>query len=334
VPLIWGIGRAERAAWTLEKMNAADLATSWGVRILTQKSPLYEPLNYNYGAVWPFLTGYVAAALFEHGQGLQGYGLVLANAKHLFDNALGCATELFSGGLNVWPQEAVAHQGFSPGGFVLPYVRGLLGLGGDAAGKELVFKPALPPDWPEVTIEKFRLGPETFDLRFKREDTKVLLEVLSRPGNGFRFHFSPAFGLGTRIRRALLNGQVTEPAPRPDFQAFRQTEQPVFPPFGLSGRDVVEVELEPTVEILPPVNEYPVGDYDKGLKVIKLELARKDLKAVVEGLTGESYTVRITHGELVQDVVGASVLGNRITIKFPSGEERKFARREVILKLR
>jgi len=334
VPLIWGIGRVERAAWTLEKMNPADLATSWGVRMLTRKSPLYEPLNYNYGAVWPFLTGYVAAALFEHGQGLQGYGLVLANAKHLFDNALGSATELFSGGSYVWPQEAVAHQGFSTGGFVLPFVRGLLGLGGVAARKELVFKPALPSDWPEVTIGKFRLGPETFDLRFKREDTKILLEVLSRPGNGFLFHFTPAFGLGTRVRRALVNGQLTEPAPRPDSQAFRQAEQPVFPPFRLTGRDIVEIELEPTVEILPPVNEYQVGDYDKGLKIIKLELGGKDLKAVVEGLAGESYTLRITHGELVQDVVGASVLGNRVTIKFPSGKEREFVRREVVLKLK
>jgi len=334
VPLMWGIGRPERAAWTLEKMNAADLSTSWGVRILTRKSPLYEPLNYNYGAVWPFLTGYAAAALFEHGQGLQGYGLVLANARHLFDNALGCATELFSGGLNIWPQEAVAHQGFSTGGFVLPFVRGLLGLGGNAVEKEIVFRPCFPADWPDVTIGNYRLGQETFDLRFKRDDTKVVLEVISRPGSSFMFHFAPAFGLGTRIRRAIVNGELTEPASPPDWQAFRQTGQPVFPPFRLSGRDVVEIDLEPAVEILPPVNEYQVGDFDKGLKIITLNLSGKDLKAVVEGLAGEFYSFRITHGELVQDVVGASVLGNRVTINFPVGNAREFVRREIILRLR
>jgi cellobiose phosphorylase len=80
----------------------------------------------------------------------------------------------------------------------------LLGLGGDASGKDLVFKPALPADWPEMMIESFRLGPETFDLRFKREDAKVLVEVISRPGNGFQFSYSPAFGPGTRVRRALV----------------------------------------------------------------------------------------------------------------------------------
>jgi glycogen debranching enzyme len=332
VPLMRGIGRPERAAWTLEKMNSSDLATPWGVRILTRKSPLYEPLNYNYGAVWPFLTGYAASALFKHGQVLQGYGLVLANAKHLFDNSLGSATELFSGGLYVWPQEAVAHQGFSAGGFVLPFVRGLLGLGSDAAQKEIFFSPRFPADWPDVTISQFRVGQESFDFHWKREDTKVSVEVISRPGNSFRLHFSPAFGLGTRIRHALLNGRPVEPAP--GLTAFRQSEQPVFPPFGLTGRDVINIELGPAVEILPFTPDTQVGDLDKGLKIIRLELSGKDLKAVVEGLAGQSYTLRITHEEIVQDVVGASVLGNRVTVKFPAGKQGEFLRREVVLRLK
>jgi hypothetical protein len=132
----------------------------------------------------------------------------------------------------------------------------------------------------------------------------------------------------------LVNGQPVEPESNPVFQAFRQTEQPVFLPFALSGRDVVEIELEPAVEILPSVIEAQVGDQDRSLKIIKLELAGKDLKAVVEGLAGQSYTLRIRHGELVQDVIGASVLGNRLTIQFPLGKEREFLRQEIVLKLR
>jgi hypothetical protein len=125
-----------------------------------------------------------------------------------------------------------------------------------------------------------------------------------------------------------------EPTPSPDFQAFRHSEQPVFLPFGLTGRDVIEIELEPTVEILPFVTESQVGDFDRSLKIIKLELAGKDLKAVVEGLAGESYTLRITHAELVQDIRRASVLGNRLTIQFPPGKEGEFVRQEVILRLK
>ena len=334
VPLIWELGIPERASKTLEGMNSADLTTDWGVRILTRKSSLYEPLNYNYGAVWPFLTGYAATALYRNGHVLQAQAFVAANAGHLFDNALGYSAELFSGAQNIWPQEAVAHQGFSTGGFVLPFVRGLLGLGGDAARKVLSFKPAFPSDWPEVTIEEFRLGEETFDFHYRRDDTRIRVEVVSRPGCSFQLHFSPAFGLGAHIRRASVNGKPAESTPSPIPEAIRQSEQPTFPPFSLTGRDVIEIELEPAVEILPPTNESMIGDFDKGLKIIRLELAGKALRVVAEGLAGQSYTLRITHGELVQETMGGTLQGNQLTIQFPAGRERQFLRHEVILKLK
>jgi len=334
VPLMWGLGNPERAAKTLEGMNSADLTTDWGIRILTRKSPLYESLNYNYGAVWPFLTGYVATALYQHGYSLQAHALVAANAEHLFDNALGCATELFSGAQHIWPQEAVAHQGFSTGGFVLPFVRGMLGLRGDAVKKEVVYGPHFPADWPRVSVERFRLGQETFDFQYQRDDTKIRLEVVSRTGSSFQLLFSPGLGLGTRIRRASVNGRPVEPTSSPIPAAFLQAEQPTFPPFNLTGRDVIEIELEPTVEILPTTNESRVGDFDKGLKIIRLELAGKGLKVVAEGLAGQSYTLPITHGELVQGVSGGTLQGNRLIVQFPAANERQFVRQEVILKLK
>ncbi|HYA48671.1 MAG TPA: GH116 family glycosyl hydrolase, partial [Burkholderiales bacterium] len=79
VALAWGLGAPERGVQTLEKMNAADMATDWGVRMLSARSPLFEPLNYNYGAVWPFLDGWVAAALFKYDFAAQGFGVLRAN---------------------------------------------------------------------------------------------------------------------------------------------------------------------------------------------------------------------------------------------------------------
>ena len=106
--------------------------TDWGVRMLSTKSSLFEPLNYNYGAVWPFLTGWVATAQFKHRFLIQGYESLLSIVRHTTDNALGCVTEVFSGAQKIWPREAVPHQGFSSAGLVLSLVRGLLGLEGDA----------------------------------------------------------------------------------------------------------------------------------------------------------------------------------------------------------
>ncbi len=332
VPLMWDIGRQDRAARTLESMSASDLTTGWGVRILAEGSSLYEPLNYNYGAVWPFLTGYFSAALYRHGYPLLGYGLVEANAEHLFDNALGCATELFSGAQYIWPQEAVAHQGFSSGGFVLPFVGGMLGLGGDAAGKEAVFAPCFPADWPEVTIENFRLGRGTFDLRFQRGKKGVKLEVESRPESASQMVFAPSFGPGTKILAARVNGASLD---------FKLTTSPTISRpevrFGLSGRDTVEIDFEPTVEVLPPAADRKVGDPDRALKIIRAVREGNELKILVEGLYGGANSFFVTCGELVRDVYGAGLTGNLLEFVFPIEKDPPFSapkvRNEIVLKL-
>jgi len=334
VPLMWGLGDDLRTADTLEKMNSSALTSDWGIRILKNKSTLYEPLNYNYGAVWPFLTGYAATGLYRYNYCLQGYHLLMSNADHVFDNALGHVTELFSGDLHIWPQEAVAHQGFSVGGVVLPFVRGMLGLRGSAPQQSIILEPRFPADWSEVLIGNFRLGEETFDLSYKRGDAKIRLEVASRPGNSFQLNFAPALGLGTRIVRAALNGRPIDCNPPSIPQAFPQAAQFVVRPFKLTGRDIVEIEIEPTVEILPPAVESRVGDFDKGLKFIRLELDGKDLKVVVEGLAGQSYTLQITHGELVQEASGGILQGNQFTFRFPAANERRFVRQEIVLTLK
>jgi hypothetical protein len=329
VPLMWKMGTPDRTAQTLEKMSSSDLTTDWGVRMLSVKSLLYDPLNYNYGAVWPFLTGLVATALYKNNYPLQGYQLLMGNADHVFDNALGCVTELFSGSEHIWPQEGVPHQGFSTGGVVLPFVRGMLGLEGDVAAKEIFFGPRFPADWPEVSIENFRLGAEIFAFDYQREAAKIKLEVRSTKGKSFKMQFAPALGLGTRVRGARLNGQPV------DYKTLSsgQVIQPVIQ-FGLNGQDVVEVEFDPTVELLPPDLESRVGDFNKGLKIIRLGIEGRNLTAVVEGLPGENYTVNLANADLAEGVTGAELSGGRLLIRFPTGQGREFLRHEIVLRLK
>jgi hypothetical protein len=335
VPLVWKIGSPERAAKTLEKICSSELTTDWGVRILTNRSSLYEPLNYNYGAVWPFLTGYAAVALYKNNHSLQGFHLLMSNVEHVFDNALGQVTELYSGALHVWPQEAVAHQGFSAGGVVLPLVRGLLGLDGDASARQVVFEPRFPADWPKVLVENFRLGKESFNFDYRRKGGSIRLEVESRPENSFTLNFSPALGAGTRVSRASVNGQPVECNLLLSEHFFAQAAQIQVRPFKLSGHDIIELEFEPTVEILPSFIKSAVGDNDSGLKIIRIDSEGKMLRAVIEGLAGHDYVLRITRSDLVAEVAGARLDEDRLLIRIPNDEEAPhFLRHEVIIKLK
>jgi hypothetical protein len=310
-------------------MSAAELATDWGVRILSNKSALYEPLNYNYGAVWPFLTGYVATAMYRHNQVLQAYLLVAANAEHFFDNSLGHSIELFSGAQHIWPQEAVAHQGFSLGGFVLPFVRGLLGLEIDAAAKEVFFKPSFPPDWREVKLENLRLGGESFASKFERGDDRVKLEISGKSGLPYQMTFAPALERGTDVRTVKVNGRSVNF----NLESSGQVTRPMVR-FELTGQDAVEIEFDPTVEVLPPIVKSRVGDPDKGLKIVRLGREGKNLDLKVEGLAGERYHLALTRSELVAGVTGAELRDGGLEILIPAGPSGRFLPCEIIIQVR
>ncbi len=334
VPLLWKIGSPIRAAKALEKICSSELTTDWGVRGLTNRSTLYEPLNYNYGSVWPFLTGYAAMALYQHGHSLQGFRLLMSNADHIFDNALGHATELYSGARHVWPEEAVAHQGFSAGGVVLPLVRGLLGLDGQASARQVILAPSFPPDWPEVHIENVRLGDERFSFDYKKNKGMIRLEVKSRPGNLFSLDFAPALTGGTRVVRASVNGRAVRPAIDLPGEHPSADARVRVPSIKLTGHDTVVVEFEPTVEILPPSIDSAVGDYDKGLKIIRVASEGKTLKIGVEGLAGHEYVLRITRSDLVAEVAGATLGEGCLQIRIPGEKARRFVRHELVIQLK
>ena len=331
VGLAWGLGDFARGLRTLARMNRADLTTDWGVRMLSSQSPLYEPLNYNYGACWPFLSGWVAAALFDFDYLPQGYQVLMANARHTTDNALGTVMELFSGAQNTWPQEGVAHQGFSSTGIVLPLVRGLLGLDGDALDRKISFRPGFPADWTLVSISNGKVGEAQFSLEYTRTKDSITLRIKSEKAVGFGFVFEPAFGLGTKVLAATRNGAplVYAADERPSAQAVRPRAE-----FALSGDDTVELRFVPAPEVILPDVPTMTGDLSRGLRIIGSALAGRDLRISLEGLAGETYTLEILNGDRVASVSGGEFDGRKLKVTFPTGGEGVYVKGEVILRIK
>lgn len=332
VPIVWGLTENERAAGTLRRIASADLTTDWGVRMLSNQSPYYEPLNYNYGAAWPFLTGWVAQAMYERNFVLQGYGLLQAAVRHTFDNGLGCITELFSGDLNVWPQEGVAHQGFSSSGVVIPLLRGLLGLGADAPAGMFVFAPRLPADWDRVSVENIRVGETILDIEYKREATRVTAVVRSRSKKPLRMTFAPVFGLGTEFGALTVNGKSDGIETR-SGTGDREAQALISAP--LTGRDVFTIEIVPTFEILPPANPTRTGDRSRGLRIIDIGRAENGgLALKVEGLAGTEYFLDMTRPDLTGRVTGGVLENGRLKIRIPDGPEGEYRPHLIVIEKR
>jgi glycogen debranching enzyme len=326
VGLAWGLGEFERGVDTLARMNRADLTTDWGVRMLSDRSPLFEPLNYNYGACWPFLSGWVATALFDYGFLPQGYEVLMANVRHTFDNSLGTIMELFSGRQNAWPQEGVPHQGFSTTGVLLPLVRGLLGLDGNALEKTIYFRPGFPADWTAVSVTNGKVGEARFSLDFAREKTGVTLRVKSENAAGYEFAFMPALGLGTVILEARRNGSPLELGP--DERAADQAIRPLLR-FAMTGDDTVELRFAPAPEIVLPDAATRTGDLNGGLRVIRSALDGRDLKIGLEGLAGETYWLDVVNGDRVEAVSGGEFDGRRLRVTFPGTSGSGYVEKDV-----
>ncbi|MEE8376756.1 MAG: amylo-alpha-1,6-glucosidase [Candidatus Aminicenantaceae bacterium] len=327
VGLMWELGTPERSRISLERICSSELTTDWGIRSISNKSPYFQPLNYNYGAVWPFLTSWVTTALYKHHMPLQGYTLLLSTARHTFDNALGTITEVFSGSKNVWPQEAVSHQGFSTAGVTLPLVRGLLGLEGDAINKSLFFSPLFPADWGNVKIHNYKIGEASFSIDYKKSKGKISVTVHSNGAEGYKIHFAPNLSVMTKIQSFSING---EPAVF-DTTQTTQTVQ-IKADRLINGSPLLfELDTVPSLEILPVISRTKVGNRNIGLKILSVRKKESSIVIKVEGLAKTDYVLRVLNPGMAKSVIGAVIKEGQLMITIPEGPVGEFVPHQITI---
>src|SRR5699024_8034059 len=66
VALAYGGLDPQKSAAAAANLSRPELSTSWATRLFATDSPFYDPLGYNDGSVWPFVTGFVEMAEFRH----------------------------------------------------------------------------------------------------------------------------------------------------------------------------------------------------------------------------------------------------------------------------
>jgi glycogen debranching enzyme len=330
VGLMWKLGTEENSRLSLEKLCSGEIMTDWGIRSISNKSSFFQPLNYNYGAVWPFLSSWVNTALFKHHMPQQGYTLLCSTAAHTYTHNLGCLTEVFSGTHNVWPQEAVSQQGFSSAGIILPFIRGLLGLEGDAHNKTIVFSPHFPADWDHVEISNLKIGTGIFLLSYKRENNRITVDILSQNSKGFKLHFVPALGLGSKIHSLKIDGSPVDFTVEGKNQAVLLEAE-----IDLSREHtVIEIEFTPSLEILPVYPVSKVGDRNHGLKLIHLSKQSNELIIRVEGLSEQYYTLSLLNSEKILSAEGAELKNGLLFFTIPEKNSGDFSPHTIRLFIR
>jgi glycogen debranching enzyme len=146
---------AEPAAASLRRR---ELSTTWGTRLFATDSPYYDPLGYNDGSVWPFVTGFAMMAEFRNGQPRSALEHLYGVAAMTGLSGAGFLTENLSGDRAQALPRSVPHQLFSSSAVVHPLISGLLGLDGDAVQRRLTIQPRVPAAWPTTRWKNYRVG--------------------------------------------------------------------------------------------------------------------------------------------------------------------------------
>jgi glycogen debranching enzyme len=188
--LLWtGLVSPSRAQIVARRLMADDMFTGWGIRTLSSRERLYNPMSYHNGSVWPHDTALAAV-------GMRRYRFTepfLTLATALFEAVLQFEglrmPELFCGftraegyGPTRYPV-ACSPQAWAAG---VPFqlVEAMLGLVPDARENQLTLvRPQLPGWLQWLELHNLRVAGSRLSLRLSHGQEGAAVELLARQGD-------------------------------------------------------------------------------------------------------------------------------------------------------
>ncbi len=180
----WNGGKGlEHAEESFRGWDSHLFSTDWGVRDVAVNDPVYDPISYHQGSVWPLFTGWAAVADYRSGRALSGYAHLMENANQTWTQDLGAVTELLSGDYFQPFGRSTSHQLWSSAMVITPVLRGMFGIEVDGVAGTVAVDPHLPADWPGAEVRRVHVGQSVCSVVFAREagGLRVRLEGVSGP---------------------------------------------------------------------------------------------------------------------------------------------------------
>ncbi len=305
-----GQGQAEQTVWpafgmwrgvfdsnrpavrgALDELAGAGIGADWGARMLSRDSRLYEPLSYNNGAAWPFLTGFATLALYSQHRAEAAWAYLDGTADLTFLEPRGYLPELFSGDRLRSVDAAVPHQLFATTGFMSGVMRGLVGLREPDAtdpAAALAIEPQLPAGWDRITVRRLRWRDASFDVTYGR-DARGIAVTVSNAGRP-----QPLV-----VKLALPPGAEAEDGVRE--LRFR----------GQSAAETQRVRVRPGFELAPVNEPLHLGDRSERVRIISTSARGGTFTAILQGRTGRTYRFRLRAPSEPASVTGGTVRGVR-----------------------
>src|SRR5882724_2183636 len=179
----------DRARAITQRLMAEDMFTGWGWRTLAASEPVFNPLSYHRGSVWP------------HDNSLIAHGMALNDLR---GPALHCLTSLYQASVNLRDYRlpelfcgvqrreydepvhypvSCSPQAWASGAMFL-MLTSVLGIRPSAPRRELnIVNPVLPPWLEYLNIRNMRVGKSRVGLDFTRRGDRTFCNVVDLEGD-------------------------------------------------------------------------------------------------------------------------------------------------------
>lgn len=332
VPMWFGLFRDEKALPMISELAGAEHETDWGMRIISSEASRYSGGGYHYGAVWPLFTGWASVGEYRYHRALPAYTNLRANALLALDGSLGHVTEVLSGDYYQPLSTSSPHQIWSAAMVVSPILRGLLGLSSDANAHSLTFAPHVPADWTTFAVKNVHVGSCTLDLRYRKTEEDITLEM-NRSGSGdCNLEFSPAISFLSDVMEVEMDGHLT-----PHRIVKSAVDQHLSVRLAVpKGQSKLRIMVRNDFELGISPGLPALGSMSRGLRVVKesWSTAKDRLDLEVGGLAGSLYEMTVFSAAVVSHVEGAELVKSgaqaRLRIQIPSGPLDSYGRQKII----
>ncbi len=331
VPMWFGLPSEADAAPMIQQLADFDHQTDWGMRIISNRSPLFSGGGYHYGSVWPLFTGWASVGEYRYHQTHPAYANLRANALLALDGSLGHVTEVLSGDYYQPLSTSSPHQIWSAAMVVSPILRGMLGLETDAIRHSVKLAPHVPANWTRLGIENVRLGKSALTFTYSRTSEGIELGIGLAPGSEeCTVEFRPAISLRTKVQTVELNGKAVP------FQVeTRAADQHIVVQFPVrAGKYILRIRLLNDFGLSEEPGLPALGSTSRGLRVLSetWSASRDQLALEVSGGAGSEYGLSAWNPGEIQSVEGAEFNPNAaIVIRIPQSDSEPYPHVKVVI---
>ena len=184
--LYCGIIDDDKARYVITRLTSPDMTSGWGIRTMSRKAPLYNPMSYLHGSVWPHDNSIIVAGMKRYGYHweVDEIATQIFDASAFFDYHR--LPELFGGfhrdreAYSIpaeYPASCTPHAWAAGSIFML--LQSIIGLQVNAADRRIYLSPRLPNWLQYASVKNLSIGHKTLSLHFDRRapDEETRFEI-------------------------------------------------------------------------------------------------------------------------------------------------------------